>query len=61
MDYWHTAPQVKQPTQETEAVQAPEVTPQLAARERRICHFVVHPIFNFIDCRVLKATMRELD
>nr|AAX92797.1 Transposable element protein, putative [Oryza sativa Japonica Group]ABA93350.1 Transposable element protein, putative, MuDR [Oryza sativa Japonica Group] len=34
MDYWHAAPQVTQPTQETEAGQGPEVTPQQAARDR---------------------------
>nr|XP_025879710.1 uncharacterized protein LOC107280325 [Oryza sativa Japonica Group] len=34
MDYWHAAPQVTQPTQETEAGQGPDVTPQQAARDR---------------------------
>jgi hypothetical protein len=34
MDYWHAAPQVTQPTQETEAGQGSDVTPQQAARDR---------------------------
>nr|CAE01945.2 OSJNBa0073L13.8 [Oryza sativa Japonica Group] len=34
MDYWHATPQVTQPTQETEAGQGPDVTPQQAARDR---------------------------
>nr|XP_025882111.1 uncharacterized protein LOC107280872 isoform X1 [Oryza sativa Japonica Group] len=34
MDYWHAAPQVTQPTQDTEAGQGPDVTPQQAARDR---------------------------